>query len=61
MNYSRGHSRNVSKSGRNSSQRFTSSRFSDQFSQFIFTMSPDASLKNSMCGLLYKTSLKSLC
>ena len=56
----RGHSRNRPKGGRNSPQRYTSSCFSDQFSQFMLTTSHDASSKNSICCILYEKSLKPL-
>ena len=54
----RAHSGNQPKNGRNSPQRYTSTRFSDHFSQFILTKSPEASLKNFICTFLgYKVSL----
>ena len=52
----RGHSRNWPKGGRNSPQRFISTRFADHFSQFLPTKSSEASSRSFICGNLDKTS-----
>ena len=55
----RGNSRNWPKGGRNSPQRFISTRFADHFSQLLLTKSSEASSRSFICGILDKTSLHS--
>ena len=51
---------NWPKGGHNSSQRYTSTRLADHFSQFLLTMRSETYSKNFTCCIFYKNSLNFL-